>query len=196
MWCSHRGGIATVHFVTDHIGQAAGKEPGAGRERFINNVALPLSRLPEPSCIGRWPGASVAMPTMWKEHCLVCHATPYHNGKTCQEHAAASGASSSSGGNNRTTLDEEASLRDWMERTGSRQCPRCKMGVTKEDLGRQKSQRAECHKMMCRNCETRFCFKCLTVLKVARPVAARVTIMASSTRRLAVGFHTYGRDAE
>jgi len=94
----------------------------------------------------------------------VCHATPYHNGKTCQEHAAASGASSSSGGNNRTTLDEEASLRDWMERTGSRQCPRCKMGVTKEDLGRQKSQRAECHKMMCRNCETRFCFKCLTVL--------------------------------
>lgn len=150
-----------------------------------NRVALDDGQEPRLQC-----------PQCGKEHCLVCHATPYHNGKTCQEHAAASGASSSSGGNNRTTLDEEASLRDWMERTGSRQCPRCKMGVTKEDLGRQKSQRAESHKMMCRNCETRFCFKCLRCSQVARPVAARVTIMASSTRRLAAGFHTYGRDAE
>jgi len=99
-----------------------------------------------------------------KEHCLLCHATPYHSGRTCQEHAAASSVSSSSGSNNTTTSNEEASFRDWMKRTGSRQCPKCKMGVTKEDLGRQKTQHAECHKMICRNCDTRFCFRCLAVL--------------------------------
>lgn len=38
------------------------------------------------------------------------------------------------------------------------------MAVTKQNIGKQKTQSAECHKMLCRNCGTRFCFKCLAVL--------------------------------
>merc|ERR1712032_585993 len=38
------------------------------------------------------------------------------------------------------------------------------MVVTKQNLKNQTTQRSECHKMMCRNCSTRFCFKCLAIL--------------------------------
>merc|ERR1719356_2131914 len=38
------------------------------------------------------------------------------------------------------------------------------MAVTKQNLEKQDAQRAECHKMLCRCCGTRFCFKCLAVL--------------------------------
>merc|ERR1712226_1535836 len=58
----------------------------------------------------------------------------------------------------------EQSLRRWMRRTGTKQCPQCKMGISKEDLASQSSQRKECHKMLCRHCGIRFCFKCLSVL--------------------------------
>merc|ERR1711879_520911 len=43
-------------------------------------------------------------------------------------------------------------------------CPSCSMAVTKEDLANQNTQRSECHKMLCRHCGTRFCFKCLALL--------------------------------
>lgn len=113
-----------------------------------------------------------------KEHCLRCQAHPYHTGRTCEEHAAAAAAdarsaaasaSSSSGVRAPASdavrrLEEERGLREWMARTGSRQCPTCRMGVTKEDLSKQNTQASECHKMICRNCKTRFCFKCLAVL--------------------------------
>jgi hypothetical protein len=51
-----------------------------------------------------------------------------------------------------------------MQETGAKQCPSCNMAVTKQDLKNQGSQKSECHKMLCRNCDTRFCFKCLAVL--------------------------------
>merc|ERR1719352_1264769 len=51
-----------------------------------------------------------------------------------------------------------------MEETGAKQCPGCKMAVTKLDIKQQATQKAECHKMLCRNCNTRFCFKCLAIL--------------------------------
>merc|ERR1719478_201941 len=38
------------------------------------------------------------------------------------------------------------------------------MAVTKLNLESQDTQYKECHKMMCRNCNTRFCFKCLKIL--------------------------------
>merc|ERR1719446_1052609 len=51
-----------------------------------------------------------------------------------------------------------------MEATGTRQCPKCRIGISKHSLHEQHTQRRECHKMLCRNCGTRFCFKCLAVL--------------------------------
>merc|ERR1719265_2440056 len=51
-----------------------------------------------------------------------------------------------------------------MHKTGTKQCPQCKMAVTKENLESQNTQRSECHKMLCRHCGTRFCFKCLALL--------------------------------
>merc|ERR1712039_766888 len=61
-------------------------------------------------------------------------------------------------------LSNEEQFNKWLQETGTKQCPTCKMGVTKQNLDKQASQRAECHKMMCRNCSTKFCFKCLAIL--------------------------------
>merc|ERR1740129_288911 len=58
----------------------------------------------------------------------------------------------------------EDALRKWMAETGTRQCPTCGMAVSKQNLGHQQTQRSECHKMICRNCNCRFCFKCLAIL--------------------------------
>lgn len=102
-------------------------------------------------------------PRCRRESCLRCHASPYHHGRTCEEHAARGRRASGSGGPAPERSDEDL-LREWMKKTGTRQCPRCQMAITKEDLSRQLTQRSECHKMICRNCETRFCFKCLKVL--------------------------------
>lgn len=125
-----------------------------------HRVALEEGEVPCLSC-----------PQCEKESCLRCHAAPYHHGLTCDEHAAARRASrqgragrGSGAAPEQQDDDSESLLQKWMKKTGSKQCPRCKMGVTKEDLVRQRSQKAECHKMICRNCSTRFCFKCLTVL--------------------------------
>ena len=35
----------------------------------------------------------------------------------------------------------------WMEETGTKQCPQCRMAVTKQNLERQRTQYQECHKM-------------------------------------------------
>jgi len=89
--------------------------------------------------------------TCQKECCLRCGAQPYHKGLTCEKYA--------SGKQNR-----RCSFMKWMKATGSKQCPSCSMAVTKDDLKNQSTQASECHKMLCRNCGTRFCFKCLAIL--------------------------------
>mmetsp|Transcript_14631 Transcript_14631/g.41919 ORF Transcript_14631/g.41919 Transcript_14631/m.41919 type:complete len:530 (-) Transcript_14631:246-1835(-) len=93
-----------------------------------------------------------------KDSCLRCFAQPYHKGLTCEEHAARMREKGK-----RQQKDEDSFLQ-WIKETGTRQCPTCRMGVTKENLRNQHTQRSECHKMLCRNCNTRFCFKCLKVL--------------------------------
>jgi len=93
-----------------------------------------------------------------KESCIVCGVQPYHKGLTCE---AFKKAQLRRGGHKR---DDDASIRRWLKETGSVQCPTCQMGVSKQNLQKQKTQYLECHKMFCRNCNTRFCFRCLTVL--------------------------------
>lgn len=88
-----------------------------------------------------------------KSSCLKCSAQPYHKGISCEEYAV-----------RKAQRKSEASIYAWMQETGAKQCPTCKMVVTKQNLKSQATQRAECHKMICRNCNTRFCFKCLTIL--------------------------------
>jgi len=90
------------------------------------------------------------------ESCWLCGAQPFHDGRTCEQHAMRE--------RNRGLRKDEDSIYEWMEATGTRQCPKCQMGVSKENIQRQTEQRSECHKMFCRNCGTRFCFKCLAVL--------------------------------
>jgi hypothetical protein len=87
------------------------------------------------------------------ESCWLCGTQPYHVGRTCEQHAKRA----------RLRSPEEESFFKWMEETGTRQCPTCNMAVTKEKLEGQTEQRAECHKMFCRNCATKFCFKCLAI---------------------------------
>lgn len=84
--------------------------------------------------------------------CLKCCAQPYHTGLSCRDAAE------------KRQTKGERELRRWMSETGTRQCPTCGMAVSKENLDRQTTQYKECHKMMCRVCRTRFCFKCLKVL--------------------------------
>lgn len=88
-----------------------------------------------------------------KEHCLLCSASPFHHGQTCEEHLASVRGK-----------DEEKSLRRWMAEVGARQCPSCGNAVTKHQLEGQETQTAECHKMICRSCRTRFCYGCLAIL--------------------------------
>merc|ERR1712194_629226 len=87
--------------------------------------------------------------------CLRCGVQPYHAGVTCHEHAQSITANSDK---------NEAQFLQWMKETGSRQCPVCGVGMTKQNLNKQKTQFVECHKMQCRNCGTRFCFKCMAIL--------------------------------
>lgn len=88
-----------------------------------------------------------------KEHCLLCSASPFHSGKTCEEHLS-----------QLKDAGAESTLRKWMREVGAKQCPKCRAVVTKQNLQKQSTQDAECHKMICRACKTRFCFGCLTVL--------------------------------
>ena len=82
-----------------------------------------------------------------RDSCFVC-GQPWHghNAMTCVASAL------------------DPSLVEWMHQTGSKQCPRCKTIVTKQNLEAQGGESDECHKMQCRCCGARFCFKCLTLL--------------------------------
>lgn len=98
-----------------------------------------------------------------KESCLHCGAQPYHTGVDCEEHAnrlRSKGAKKAVA----KSLKAEESFREWVKETGSKKCPTCSIVVTKQNLDAQATQYKECHKMLCRNCNTRFCFKCLKVL--------------------------------
>merc|ERR1712014_294872 len=94
-----------------------------------------------------------------KEHCLLCGTTPFHSGKTCEEHLASIRAAGLEGAE-----DAEASFRRWMEEVGAKQCPQCKSVVTKNNLATQATQTSECHKMICRTCQVKFCFGCSAIL--------------------------------
>jgi hypothetical protein len=98
--------------------------------------------------------------TCKKESCLRCGAQPYHKDMSCEEYAA----QNQSRAKGSAKAKAEASFRKWMNKTGTKQCPTCKMAITKQNLDKQHSQYQECHKMMCRNCNTKFCFKCEKVL--------------------------------
>lgn len=91
-----------------------------------------------------------------EESCWLCGVQPYHDGLTCEKYAERQRIRGGS-----KDMDD---LFKWMEETGTRQCPKCGMATTKENLAKQSEQRAECHKMLCMNCGTRFCFKCCAVL--------------------------------
>lgn len=92
-------------------------------------------------------------PECKKISCLRCGCQPYHKRFTCEQYAA-----------RKRKLVKRDSFTEWMEQTGTKQCPSCKMAVTKLDMQNQATQKSECHKMLCSNCTTRFCFKCLAVL--------------------------------
>lgn len=94
-----------------------------------------------------------------KASCIRCNAQPYHNRLTCEQHALQKQRKRS-----QEADDGSEGLKKWMEETGAKQCPKCNMAVTKQNLTNQASQKTECHKMLCRNCGTRFCFKCLAEL--------------------------------
>lgn len=88
--------------------------------------------------------------TCKKGSCLRCGAQPYHRRMTCDQYAA-------------RNQKHRCSFTQWMEEN-AKQCPGCSMAVTKQDISQQATENAECHKMLCRNCNTRFCFNCLAIL--------------------------------
>lgn len=128
-------------------------------ERAISSTA-DLRACPTPNCPMRVAMEGDDAPPRFKcsmckkSSCLRCGAQPFHTGRTCDEHAEKM----------RAAGKEDDGIQKWMEETGSKQCPTCGMAVTKQNLDKQSSQREECHKMMCLNCNTKFCFKCLAIL--------------------------------
>merc|ERR1712039_441329 len=123
-----------------------------------------LRACPTPSCpmrVALEDGESghLHCPLCKKKSCVRCGAQPFHRGLTCEQYKE-----KKSKRVRKSQPNSEALFLKWMEETGTKQCPTCKMAISKEDLERQGSQRKECHKMMCRNCETKFCFKCLAIL--------------------------------
>lgn len=98
-------------------------------------------------------------PKCRKTSCLKCGMQPWHKGLTCEEAAL-----KRSTGSKRKRCEADEAMKRWCEETGTRQCPTCRMAISKQKLDNQLTQYSECHKMCCRNCMTRFCFKCLAVL--------------------------------
>jgi len=98
-----------------------------------------------------------------KSSCLKCHARPFHRGRTCEEHAERVRARKVKKQEDHQANDQKL-LMEWIQKTGTKQCPTCHAAITKQNLDGQSTQYKECHKMLCRNCNTRFCFKCLAVL--------------------------------
>lgn len=114
---------------------------------------------PTPNCLMRVALEEGELPRLKctvckKTSCLKCGAQPYHTGTTCQGFAQRKRARDEG-------MDD---LMKWIEETGAKQCPTCRIVVTKQKMENQHTQYSECHKMCCRNCGTRFCFKCLAVL--------------------------------
>lgn len=118
--------------------------------------ACPTANCPFRVALEEGDVARLKCPECKKTCCLRCGAQPYHRGLSCEAYAEKLRSKGKSTG------DEE--LLKWMEETGSKQCPTCRAVVSKQNLEKQNTQYAECHKMQCRNCDTRFCFKCLAVL--------------------------------
>jgi len=130
-------------------------------ERAVSSTA-DLRACPTPNCPMRVAMEGDDAPPRFKCNlckkscCLRCSVQPFHTGRTCEEHAEKMRANGKG--------NEDDGLQKWMCETGSKQCPTCGMAVTKQNLTTQSTQQKECHKMMCLNCRTKFCFKCLAVL--------------------------------
>merc|ERR1719510_2234662 len=135
-----------------------------------------LKACPTPGCpmrVALEDGASARLscPLCKKTSCVRCGAQPWHRSMSCEEYAKKPRPPTKSTGRGRgaaaaakAAQSNEEALHKWMAETGTRQCPTCGMAVSKQNLGQQQTQRSECHKMMCRNCNCRFCFKCLAIL--------------------------------
>lgn len=147
--------------------------PGAVVDRFLArslekaiSTTEDLWACPTPNCAMRVaydPDDAVTRfkcPMCRRAACIRCSAQPYHRGLTCEAYAEQKQTRK----RGREVDDGSESFRKWMEETGTKQCPKCKIAITKQNLNNQASQRTECHKMNCRNCGTRFCFKCLAEL--------------------------------
>lgn len=140
-------------------------------ERFLSrsleqavSSAADLWACPTPNCPMRVALEEGELPRLKctvckKSSCLKCSAQPYHRGSTCEEHRAKTVNSGK-----RKRDEGWSDLMKWMEETGAKQCPTCRTAVTKQNLKGMNTQYSECHKMMCRQCNTRFCFRCLAVL--------------------------------
>jgi len=92
-----------------------------------------------------------------KTSCLKCGVQPYHRGLSCEEFQA---KRKDGCGAKRKRDEGYSDLMKWIEETGTKQCPTCRMAVSKQTLKGQQTQYSECHKMLCRNCNQKFCFKC------------------------------------
>merc|ERR1719217_1482267 len=71
-------------------------------------------------------------PKCRKGSCLKCGAQPYHRGLTCQQYSEKLAK--------RGVSQEEEAMQKWMKDTGTKQCPCCKMGVSKQNLDNQNTQ--------------------------------------------------------
>mmetsp|Transcript_6559 Transcript_6559/g.14253 ORF Transcript_6559/g.14253 Transcript_6559/m.14253 type:complete len:458 (-) Transcript_6559:317-1690(-) len=127
------------------------------------SVCSDLYQCPTPDCPNRVALESGQEPRLncsfcGRESCLKCGASPYHHGRDC---ASASSAAAPPG----TDAEAEEKFRQWMKKTGTKQCPKCSAPVSKDSLRYQRGQSVECHKMICRNCQGKFCFNCLASLE-------------------------------
>eukprot|EP00756_Hemistasia_phaeocysticola_P057480 Hpha_TRINITY_DN34087_c0_g1::TRINITY_DN34087_c0_g1_i1::g.30560::m.30560/K10630/RBCK1, HOIL1; RanBP-type and C3HC4-type zinc finger-containing protein 1 len=105
-----------------------------------------MHHCPTPDCgyIVHWAGPEDGPPKLQcpkcrKSTCLSCKACPFHEGRTCQEHAH----------RKKDKADQRVSEAAILS-GGGRQCKRCKLFVQKD---------AGCNKMMCL-CGFRFCYEC------------------------------------
>eukprot|EP00931_Biecheleriopsis_adriatica_P049296 TRINITY_DN28513_c0_g1_i1.p1 TRINITY_DN28513_c0_g1~~TRINITY_DN28513_c0_g1_i1.p1 ORF type:complete len:418 (+),score=86.67 TRINITY_DN28513_c0_g1_i1:102-1355(+) len=124
-----------------------------------------LFTCPTPNCpmrveVGKGRLGRLRCKSCKKESCVRCGAQPFHTGLTCDQHADKLRSRRQC----KEANDSDASFIEWLEKTGSRKCPGCRMAISKQDLDTQTTQESECHKMLCRCCGTRFCFQCLSVL--------------------------------
>lgn len=136
-------------------------------EQAVSSIS-DLFSCPTPNCpmrvaLDEGEISRLECPECEKESCVRCGVQPYHKGRTCEEHAEKLRARKIGKTQKEQLLNEER-FNQWLQETGTKQCPTCKMGVTKQNLDKQTTQYSECHKMMCRNCSTKFCYKCLAVL--------------------------------